>query len=378
VQRRQLLKASQRQFGGFLVSYLSFANRGNFLITTVVLCLLAGPAFGVVTHPSQGELTVDDSLESVLGRWQANNPSYGNASCVAVQPNYIITTRHQGYTSTATVSFEVDGTIETYKVVDKITNPTADFMVVQVANLDGTAANLTNYVSLYQANNERNQDVVIGGYGKTAGDPYGTGYYWAGSANDTLTWGTNRVNSTGTAANGTMTSNVLVANFSAAGSGTVHEASIAEWDSGGGWFINADDEWLVAGLNAYVSYHTDPYGDPYTAVGDTLKSIRVSSYADWIIFNSTVDGDADLDWDVDDEDLNLLLFNFGTESGATWAMGDFNGDEAVDDSDLNLLLSNFGYGTGGTSGANPPVPEPGTLALLGVGAAGLLARRRKR
>ena len=37
-------------------------------------------------------------------------------------------------------------------------------------------------------------------------------------------------------------------------------------------------------------------------------------------------GDANCDGSVDGTDLNIVLSNYGVTSGATWAMGDFNGD----------------------------------------------------
>ena len=42
------------------------------------------------------------------------------------------------------------------------------------------------------------------------------------------------------------------------------------------------------------------------------------------------------------DDLTRLLSNFGTASGATFAMGDSDADGDVDLGDLSALLSNFG------------------------------------
>jgi hypothetical protein len=60
-----------------------------------------------------------------------------------------------------------------------------------------------------------------------------------------------------------------------------------------------------------------------------------------------IPGDANGDGAVNVSDLSLLAANYGTTSGATWAMGDFTGDGAVNVSDLSLLAAN--YGTGSTS-----------------------------
>ena len=83
-------------------------------------------------------------------------------------------------------------------------------------------------------------------------------------------------------------------------------------------------------------------------------------------------GDADGNGRVDDNDLSLLLANWGQDvtgqPDGGWARGEFDGLAPVQDNDLSLLLANW---TG--SGA---IPEPATLGLLAVGAA--ILRRHKR
>ena len=53
--------------------------------------------------------------------------------------------------------------------------------------------------------------------------------------------------------------------------------------------------------------------------------------------------------------------------------GDFNNDTKVDINDLTIVLSNYGQSVGWAAGGISAVPEPGTLALLAAGLAGLLA-----
>ena len=80
-------------------------------------------------------------------------------------------------------------------------------------------------------------------------------------------------------------------------------------------------------------------------------------------------GDADDDGDVDDDDLSLLLANWGSET-ATCAQGEFSETPPVNDDDLSLLLANW-------TGALPAaVPEPATLVLL-IPAAVLIRRGRE-
>ena len=81
-------------------------------------------------------------------------------------------------------------------------------------------------------------------------------------------------------------------------------------------------------------------------------------------------GDADEDGDVDDDDLSLLLANWGSET-AGCDQGEFSDTPPVNDDDLSLLLANW---TGPLSGA---VPEPATMTLLALTGPVLLRFRRK-
>ena len=79
-------------------------------------------------------------------------------------------------------------------------------------------------------------------------------------------------------------------------------------------------------------------------------------------------GDADRDGDVDDDDLSLLLANWGADTDCEH--GEFSGTPPVDDDDLSLLLANW---TGPLPAA---VPEPTAMAILAAGAL-ILSRRKK-
>ena len=86
-------------------------------------------------------------------------------------------------------------------------------------------------------------------------------------------------------------------------------------------------------------------------------------------------GDANLDYMVDDDDLSMMLANWGT--AGKWEGGDFTANGMVNDDDLSLLLSNW-TGSGGGQSTGQNIPEPATIGLLILGGLGLLGRRRRR
>jgi len=86
-----------------------------------------------------------------------------------------------------------------------------------------------------------------------------------------------------------------------------------------------------------------------------------------------IPGDANHDNVVDQLDAEALAAGWG-EGNATWEMGDFDKDGTVGPADAAILAANWDYGTSEAA----TVPEPGAMAGLLIGAAGLLASGRRR
>lgn len=199
--------------------------------------------------------------------------------------------------------------------------------------------------------------VVIGGYGKGRGEtlyvdsrPYG--YRWGGNDNSTLRWGSNVIDGLSLRMTPVglefVTTQSVRAAFNATGDGDYlpHEAAVAEWDSGGGWFWRNDqDEWLLVGLSLSAARPSE------TRFGDPFWGVNVSAYGDWIVGLLPdvwpLMGDVNGDGVVDFGDFLVLSQNWGM-TGATLADGDLNGSTVVDFEDFTLLSQHWG------------VPEPAT------------------
>lgn len=107
--------------------------------------------------------------------------------------------------------------------------------------------------------------------------------------------------------------------------------------------------------------NNDLFEFPFSTAIDAIRLVGATA---------AVEGDFNGDGLVDNGDLNLLLGSWGSDTvPPEWV----NGFETpVDNGELNSLLGNWGFGTG------TAVPEPGSMTLVGVLAAALGARRRRR
>ncbi|HET6429461.1 MAG TPA: DNRLRE domain-containing protein [Phycisphaerae bacterium] len=141
--------------------------------------------------------------------------------------------------------------------------------------------------------------------------------------------------------------------------------TVRSWlaDPGGnyGLALRFHDEWIDSGDTGVL--------------GDTLRSRETRSGTPprlIVEYDPTAPliGDANLDGQVGVADLSALADHYGAASGVTWEMGDFNVDGKVGIADLTALADHYG------SRKDAPVPEPGTVVLLAVGALSLLRRHR--
>jgi hypothetical protein len=160
------------------------------------------------------------------------------------------------------------------------------------------------------------------------------------------------------------------------------------WNGGGGIVSSAaaaDTRFLTTlGYNVGGAAFNPAAGSPFDGVNTTSTDVLV---------RYTYYGDADLNGLVNGADYALIDTSFGIESSSHvavtgWSHGDFNYDGVVDGTDYSLIdntrnqltasgLSSTPLALFGSLASTSAVPEPTTLGLLGIGAMGLLGRRRR-
>ncbi|MFP4054409.1 MAG: dockerin type I domain-containing protein [Phycisphaerae bacterium] len=351
-------------------------------VACVVTLACASPSSAVIIHAEDEGIHFDPPPSSWVGRWGSKG------GCVAIGPNHVVTTLHLG--GGAGTSVTIAG--KALKVAEVFDDPGADLRIARIATAGGAPANLTKYAPLYTGSDETSINTfALGGRGKVRGEELVSdgctyGYLW--QDNSSQVWGLNRVDTLFVTSYNGETIYRLQADFDGPDDccKLPREATIADGDSGGGWFGLVNDRYVLIGLSMGATSHPSPQGgqswfrrpnQPNIPDPDRLYGIRLSDSADWIQqvapLSTVPTGDTNWDFVVNDLDVTALKQNFGATS-ATWSQGDFNGDGAVTMHDAWELLRN--YDPTQPAGNATTIPEPATAMLLCLLGAAVVRRRR--
>jgi hypothetical protein len=311
------------------------------IYTLLSILLFITNSYAVVLHP-EGEPPaswIDRPPCDVIGRWGSN------ASCVVIDPNWVLTAIHPGGGLTTLVHIDE----VPYEIEKIIEHPYRDLRLVKLKD-----ANLRNYVKLYPHMNEFGLPIVAGGYGRGRGSllmdgEVVYGYRWAGGGNYVLRYGTNIVDWTYDGGLG------YEFDWWGEDDMTTYECALAGYDSGGGTFINFCGEWRLAGISISVQTHGKslfrlPWY-PYPLHGDAMGTVRISSVYQWIIDNMASNyidparADLNCDCKVNMEDLKIFnnkWLDEGCSANNDYCEGlDFNGDGRVNLKDYAILVANW-------------------------------------
>jgi len=133
----------------------------------------------------------------------------------------------------------------------------------------------------------------------------------------------------------------------------ITQDSGSSFDSGQAWFGYGDFVNSVMGVGE---------------LGGIFDNVQI------IVNSSPLVGDVNGDGFVGIDDLNIILGNWNQNVPPANPLADPSGDGFVGIDDLNQVLGNWNAGTPPTGGA--AVPEPASLALVGVGVCAVIRRRR--
>jgi len=341
-----------------------------------IACVLSLAVLATVAVPASAEIVIDG-----FAYWRGNNPTTGTFDASGSDTLVVLVTGEHGFNQTANgwiSGVTYDGVEMTElinrkaikKVADDPGTPEDETVLVDdtwnaIFYLDNPA---TSTGSISASCSSRGSIVAIA----LSGTAEGAGNTAIGPREST------------TAELTTSAGSIVLASYGMGGSGNTAFVNnvtmddpltfLAKGNNGGGrWWDGHVTGYaldVAAGTATYSVTDTSTPG----ADGRTGAHLIAAEFKALAV-DPTLPGDADDSGFVDDDDLAVLLSNWEQDPGTitTWELGDFTEDTDVDDDDLAVLLGNW---TGPAPPGGAAVPEPATLALLGLGGLAMLRRRK--
>jgi len=172
-------------------------------------------------------------------------------------------------------------------------------------------------------------------------------------------------------------------------------ASAAPWNGLGG-IVSTYAHNVGNGFNLAIGYADNTDLAAVRASGSYTVFGGQTVASNTVLVQLTRGADATLDGVVDGQDVAIIGTHFQKPGSGQWCFGDFDYSGTCDGSDVAVLGTTFGktspvlspaqmtaeFGAAFTAafeaGQSGAVPEPGSLMLLGLGAAAMMGGRRRR
>jgi len=292
--------------------------------------------------PTRNTSAPSGTLYNSGWQWEGK---WGSFLGTPIAPNYFITAGHVGGGVGQIFSYNW----KNYSTVGMWDDPNSDLRIYKV---NGT---FPSYAPLYTQPWEIGKQMVVIGRGSQRGSEVRVnnelkGWKW-GYSDAIQSWGENVVSNA--ISGGTGNGSLLQFTFTRAG-GLYNESILTAGDSGGGVFIKDGTTWKLAGINRSVESWfstTGGWGSGFNASAFDAGGLYYGGDGHWrLVPNGSTDVQASSYATRISSNMNWIRSVLGSSTSTT---------------KLSVSSSSAAY-----------VPEPGSMAMLIIAAAGLLRRRR--
>jgi hypothetical protein len=319
-----------------------FFLRRTAIAVVVAVCFgIASRADAVILYRSAIRNKSAPTGTNANSGWQWQGNWAGGFTGTPIASQYFLTAGHVG--GGVGQNLWIDG--KNHKTTAVWDDPSTDLRIFKIAD------KFSSWAPIYTGSTETNKRAMVFGRGTGRGAEVKEGsvlHGWKWATQDMVrSWGENNV--AGSLDGGTGNGQLLKFTFSK--NGLTNEGALSGGDSAGGVFINDGGKWKLAGINYLV--------DGPFSLSSGGATFQASIYDKGGLYVQ-----------------NQLIPDSSTDVPGQWYATRVSSRQSWIKSIIGST-SSASVSPAALSGTSA-VPEPGTLSLVGIGAAWLLGRRRRR